>query len=328
MLTKRRFQRGFEGSIRGMGTLAGCVVVVGSSHVDFTVQLDRMPRLGETVIGKGFKVAPGGKGANQAVAASRLGAKVFIVSRVGRDYWGGFLRENFVKNDVSVEYLVEDEEEQTGVALILVDSEGRNIIAVAPGADRKVSREDVDRAERVFREAGAVALQLEIPIETVIYAAEKAWRHGVRVVLTPAPVHPLPEKLLEKVTVLTPNRVEAEELTGVKIRDLKDAATAGTILVERGVDNVVITLGERGAFLVNAERSVHIPPFKVKAVDTTGAGDAFSGALAVALAEGKNVDDSVRFANVAAAISTTKLGAQEALPERGEVEEALKLLGF
>ncbi|MBS7248308.1 MAG: ribokinase [Candidatus Jordarchaeales archaeon] len=302
---------------------AGRVVVVGSSHVDFTIILDTIPRVGETVIGKGFKLAPGGKGANQAVAAARLGAEVYMVSRVGRDHFGKTLLKNFKLNGVRTDYVFEDVEAHTGIAFILVDSSGRNTIAVAPGADLKVSREDVEKASEVISSADVVLLQLEIPLETVAYAIEEAWREGVCVVLTPAPAQPIPDSVLSKVNVLTPNEIEAEMLTKIRVHDLSDAAAAGRKLLEKGVDAVVITLGDKGALLVDREGEFHVPALPVKPIDTTGAGDCFSGALGVAIAEGLTMREAVIFANTAAGLSTTKIGAQEGMPTREEVKQAL-----
>ncbi|MEM1659139.1 MAG: ribokinase [Candidatus Jordarchaeales archaeon] len=301
--------------------MAGLVVVVGSSHVDFTILLDRIPRVGETVIGKEFRLSPGGKGANQAVAAARLGAKVYMVSRVGRDHFGRMLLENFKLNGVRTDFVFEDPEAHTGVAFILVDLDGRNTIAVAPGADLKVSKEDVEKASEVIKRADVVLLQLEIPLETVAYTVEKAWEVGARVVLTPAPARPIPDSVLGKVDVLTPNEVEAEMLTGIKVQDLSDAAAAGRKLLEKGVRAVVVTLGDKGALLVDKEGEFHVPALPVKPVDTTGAGDCFSGALGVALAEGLSMREAVFFANAAAGLSTTRIGAQEGMPTREEVEQ-------
>ncbi|MBS7287818.1 MAG: ribokinase [Candidatus Freyarchaeota archaeon] len=304
--------------------MAGRVAVVGSSHVDFTILLDKMPKVGETVVGKGFRVSPGGKGANQAVAAARLGAEVHMVSRVGRDAFGKLLLDNFRINGVRTNHVFEDPEAHTGVAFILVDSAGRNMIAVAPGVDLHVSKEDVEKASEAIRGADVVLLQLEIPLETVAYTVEKAWKQSVPVVLTPAPAQPIPESVLSKVSVLTPNEVEAEMLTGVKVQSLRDATVAGRKLLEKGVGSVVLTLGDKGALLVDEEGEFHVPALPVKPVDTTGAGDCFSGALGVALAEGLNMKKAVVFANTAAGLSTTKTGAQEGMPTRKEVEHVLK----
>ncbi len=304
--------------------MASRVVVVGSSHVDFTVLLNELPRIGETVIGHGFKVSMGGKGANQAVAAARLGAEVYIVSRVGKDHFGKMIIENFAKNNVKTDYVLEDSNGHTGVAFILVDAFGRNMIAVAPGVDLNISKDDIDKADVIMRKAAVLLLQLEISIETIAYAIEKAWKYGVQVVLTPAPARPIPESILSKVSILTPNEIEAEMLTGVNVQSLSDAATAGRKLLEKGVQSVIITLGAKGVLLVNEEGDFHVPALPVKPVDTTGAGDCFSGALGVALAEGLSIKEAVIFANVAAGLSTTKVGAQEGMPTRKEIEKVLK----
>ncbi len=220
-----------------------------------------------------------------------------------------------------------DEEAHTGVALIFVDARGENMIAVAPGADEKVSPGDVESAREAFRGAHALLLQLEIPLETVQRAAEAAKEEGARVILNPAPARKLPESLLKLVDVLTPNEVELEMLSGVPVKSDEDIVKATEKLLNLGISAVVVTLGARGALIVSRDGKEEVPAFKVKPVDTTGAGDAFNGALAVALAEGKSLKDAVLFANMVAAIKVTKPGAQEGLPWRREVEEFAKERG-
>ncbi len=304
--------------------LAPQVSVVGSIHMDFFILMDHLPVPGETVLGKSFTMQPGGKGANQAVAAARLGAKTYMVGRVGGDIFAEEVLNNFRRNGVDVSYVRRDPETHTGVAFIFVDSRGENMIAVAPGADARVSTHDVDSAIDVISSSDVLMLQLEIPIETVVYAAKVAWEHNVKVVLNPAPARTLPEEIYGYIHVLTPNRIEAQMLSGVRIESREDIVKAAHVLMDKGVENVVITLGAEGALLVSEEGVYHIPAFKVRPVDTTGAGDAFNAALAVAIAEGRSLREAVRLANAAAAIKITRVGAQAGLPYRRDLEEFLK----
>ena len=304
------------------------VGVLGSIHMDYVVTLDRMPRLGETVIGRGFKMTPGGKGANQAVAAARLGADVYMIGMVGNDVIGDELIKNFERNRVNVDY-VKHAETHSGVALIFVDSEGNNVIAVAPGADYHLSKEDVDEALEDLRDRiGVLLLQLEIPVEVVEYAIRRFSEEGIRIILNPAPYHELSREALSRVFVATPNEIELELMSGVRIASDEDLMRAGRKAIEDlGIGNLVVTLGERGAMIIARDRHELIPAFRVKPVDTTGAGDAFNGALAVALVRGEALESAARYANAVAALSTLKLGAQEALPTSKEVEKFLEERG-
>lgn len=300
------------------------IVVVGSSNTDMIIQLDRIPRPGETILGGEFSIAAGGKGANQAVGAARAGGSVTFVARVGQDMFGDQAIAGFKRDGICVDHVFRDKAAPSGVALIFVAKDGENSIAVAGGANARLAPADVKKAAKAIRSAAVLVAQLETPLGTVQAAAEIAAKAGVRVILNPAPARPLPDKLLRLVSILTPNETEAELLTGIKVTNETAAARAADKLRARGVQTVILTLGPRGAFVANASGSELVPGFKVKAVDTTAAGDIFNGALAVALAESKPLPAAVRFANAAAALSVTKLGAQPSAPTRKEIEKFLR----
>ncbi|GAB4567674.1 MAG: ribokinase [Anaerolineae bacterium] len=302
----------------------GRVVVVGSSNTDMIVQADRLPRPGETVLGGDLVMAAGGKGANQAVAAARLGAQVAFVARVGNDMFGAEAIERFRREGLDVSHVVRDPEAPSGVALIVVEPGGQNIIAVAPGANARLSPDDVAAAREVFVGAGVVLLQLEVPVETVLAAAQAGRQAGARVILNPAPAPsgPLPDEIWASVDIVTPNETEAAALTGADAPE--DAARA---LLARGVGIVIVTLGAEGALVATRDGMQRMPGFPVQAVDATAAGDAFNGALAVALARGDDLDVAVRYAHAVAAISVTRLGAQPSLPTAAEVEAFLRERG-
>jgi ribokinase len=299
------------------------IVVVGSTNLDMVVKAARIPRPGETVLGGRFTTSPGGKGANQAVAAARLGADVTFVARVGSDPIGREAVEQFRREGIRTDYLIEDSAEAHGVALILVDEQGENAIAVAPGANARLSPEDVDRAEPAFAACDGVLLQLEVPLAAVDRAVALAKKHGKRVMLNPAPYMAVPNALLSRVDVLTPNETEAEMLLGGGEAGLGGIANTAGELLRKGVGCVIVTLGREGVFVVTPEGEYHLPGKHVKAVDTTAAGDAFSGALAVWLAEGLEFREAVRRAIAASALSVTRMGAQASLPTRAELEAML-----
>jgi ribokinase len=300
------------------------ILVIGSSNTDMIIKLDRIPRPGETILGGAFVTAAGGKGANQAVGAARAGGQVTFIARVGQDMFGEQAVAGFVKDGINVDHVTRDKTHPSGVALIFVAKDGENSIAVAGGANAKLSPADVKKAKAAFARASVLVMQLETPLETVQAAAALAAKAGVPVILNPAPAQPLPDKLLECISILTPNETEAELLTGIAVKDDATAAAAAARLRARGVQTVIITLGARGAYVATESGGQLVPGFKVKAMDTTAAGDVFNGALAVALAEGKPLDLAVRFANAAAAISVTQLGAQPSAPTRREIEKFLK----
>ena len=296
------------------------IIVVGSSNTDMIIQLERIPRPGETILGGQFATAAGGKGANQAVAAARAGGQVTFVARVGRDMFGDQAVAGFVSDGINVDYIVRDETAPSGVALIFVAQDGENSIAVAGGANGLLSPADVEKAAPALSGASALVMQLETPLPTVQAAAGLAAAAGVRVILNPAPAQPLPDELLQRVSILTPNETEAELLTGIAVVDDATAHQAADKLLARGVQNVILTLGARGALVVNSQTRQLVPGFAVKAVDTVAAGDVFNGALAVALGEGQPLLGAVQFANAAAAISVTRSGAQPSAPTREEID--------
>jgi ribokinase len=300
------------------------IVVIGSSNTDMIIRLDRIPRPGETILGGEFVTAAGGKGANQAVGAARAGGQVTFVARVGQDMFGDQAVAGFRRDGINTDFVLRDPTAPSGVALIFVAKDGENSIAVAGGANARLSPADVKKAKQAVASASVLVMQLETPLETVQAAAELAARAGVRVILNPAPAQPLPDRLLKLVSILTPNETEAELLTGIPVDDDAAAAKAADKLLAKGVQTVILTLGARGAFVATKKGKQLVPGFKVKPADTTAAGDIFNGALAVALAEGKPLAEAVRFANAAGALSVTKLGAQPSAPKRQEIDRLLE----
>lgn len=297
------------------------IVVIGSSNTDLVVRAQRIPTPGETVLGGSYMTAGGGKGANQAVAASRLGADVTLVARIGADPFGDALLDGFAQEGISTRFVVRDAESHSGVALIVVDDNGENAITVAPGANARLTEEDVDRAQECIAEADALLLQLETPLSAVHRAATIARAAGVPTILNPAPAQPLSRQLLRSVSVLTPNQSEAEHLTGIPVPDAPAASLATEMLRTAGVPAVVITLGASGAYCADADGTEHVAAVPVTAVDTTAAGDAFNGALAVALAQAAPLVDAVRFATAVAAVTVMRPGAQPSLPSLSQVDE-------
>jgi len=298
------------------------IVVVGSANTDMVVQVVHLPVQGETVLGGKFVMARGGKGANQAVAAARLGAQVTFVARLGRDAFGQEAAAAYQADGINTDYIAWDDQVPSGVALIMVNEAGQNIIAVAPGANGRLAPDDVMAAERVIKEADGVLLQLEIPLETVWTAVKLARRYGVRVIVNPAPAARLPDELLKSVDILTPNEGEVTVLTGgYSAPHTLDVAPL--LYHHSGVQTLVVTLGAEGALVIDHGKKITVPGFAVKPVDTTGAGDAFNGALAVALARGEQLVEAVRYANAVGALTVTRLGAQSSLPTEEQVRQFL-----
>jgi ribokinase len=299
------------------------IVVVGSSNTDMIIKVPHVPVPGETIIGGTFSTAAGGKGANQAVAAARAGGDVTFVARVGEDMFGQKAKDGFVKDNINVDHVLNDKDAPSGVALIFVGEDGENSIAVASGANANLSPSDVEVAGDAISSADILIMQLETPLETVQKAATIASENGVKVILNPAPACELSDDILSRVSILTPNESEAELLTGIKVESEKDAAAAADALMAKGIETVIVTMGPKGAFVVTADSKELVGGFSVKAVDATAAGDVFNGTLAVAMAEGKPLKEAVKFANAAAALSVTKLGAQPSAPTREEIEKFL-----
>lgn len=304
---------------------APSVVVVGSSNTDMIIRVDRVPRPGETLLGGEFSTAPGGKGANQAVAAARAGGRVAFVARLGRDAFGDAALAGLRKEGMDLSRVVRDAAHPSGVALIFVGADGENSIGVAGGANQRLSPGDIAAAGHLISRARVVLLQLETPLGTVEAAARRARKAGVEVILNPAPARPLSDALLRNVSLLTPNETEASILSGTAVVDAPSAADAARILLKRGVRAVIVTLGAKGALVATGDGTELVPGFRVKAVDSTAAGDVFNGALAVRLAEGRPLLEAVRFAQAAAAISVTRGGAQPSIPTRTEIRAMLRL---
>jgi ribokinase len=299
-------------------------VVIGSSNTDLVIRVPRIPRPGETLLGGTFLSAAGGKGANQAVGAARSGGQVALIARVGDDAFGDQAIAGLRRDGIDVSQVIRDRHAASGAAMIFVARDGENSIAVAGGANANLSPADVKRAAGLIRSSALLIAQLETPLATVMEAAQVAAKAGVQVLLNPAPARSLPNPLLRLISILTPNETEAEHLTGIRVTDDASAARVCAKLRARGVGTVILTLGARGAFLATAGGHERVPGFKVRAVDSTAAGDIFNGALGVALTERKPLRDAVRFANAAAALSVTRLGAQPSAPTRGEIDRFLR----
>jgi ribokinase len=295
------------------------IVVIGSTNTDMVIKTRKIPAPGETILGGEFFMNPGGKGANQAVAAARLGGKVTFIAKTGNDIFGDQAKENFRHEGINTSYLIQDKTHPSGVALITVDEKGENSIVVAPGANGQLCEADLLPALPIIEQGGFILMQLEIPMTTVEYVAAIASKNRVKVIINPAPAQRLSDSLLKHISILTPNQSEAALLTGIAVVDLPSAEAAGRVLQSKGVGIIIITLGDQGAFVLTSTESFHIPVQKVEVMDTTAAGDVFNGALTVALAEGKRLREAVEFACRASSISVTRMGAQASAPYRNEL---------
>ena len=296
------------------------ILVVGSCNTDMVIKAAHLPRPGETILGGTFFMNPGGKGANQAVAIARLGGSVTFICKTGSDIFGHQSQQLFEEEGINTSYVFSDSGNPSGVALITVDEKAENCIVVASGANANLLPSDLAKAEEAIELADLILMQLEVPMETVCFVADIAWQKGKKVILNPAPAHPLPADLLHHLYLITPNETEAEMITGVKITDDISAVEAARVLSGMGVQHVIITLGSKGALICSDGEAEIVPALKVEAVDTTAAGDVFNGALTVALSEGRNLKEAVRFACKASAISVTRVGAQSSAPYRNEVD--------
>lgn len=297
------------------------IVVIGSSNTDMVVKTSHLPVPGETVLGGDFFMNAGGKGANQAVAAARYGNRVVFVAKTGNDLFGEQVRKSMKEDGIVTDYVFIDEEHPSGVALITIDQKAENCIVVAGGANMYLKPEDIDKAKDEILGGDVVLMQLETPIETVEYAAKMAAEAGVKVILNPAPAptEPLSKELISNLFLITPNRSEASRLTGIEVTDLASAQRAALALYDMGAKNVIVTLGSEGSLVYDGHMMMRVEAIKVEAVDTTAAGDTYNGVLASVIAEGKSLIDAVHEANIAGAISVTRMGAQPAAPTREEI---------
>lgn len=297
------------------------IAVIGSSNTDMVIKCRHLPAPGETILGGNFFMNAGGKGANQAVAAARLNGDVCFIARVGNDIFGQQALDLFRKENINTDFISIDDINPSGVALITVDDMGENCIAVASGANGNLSIGDIKQAEQVLLKAKVLLIQLEIPLATIEYVIGFAKRNNKKLVLNPAPACALADELLAGITVITPNETEASMLSGMEVADMDSAKQAARVLSTKGIETVIITMGQAGALLYHQNKFSLVATNKVNAVDTTAAGDVFNGALAVALSEQKSIEEAVRFANIAASISVTRLGAQASAPYRNELVE-------
>ncbi len=295
------------------------IVVVGSCNTDMVIKADRLPVPGETILGGTFFMNPGGKGANQAVAASRMGGNVTLISKTGNDVFGKQSVMLYNAENIKTDYIFSDSRHPSGVALITVDSYGENCIVVASGANAYLTPADINKASAEIEGSDLILMQLEIPIETVEYVADMAYKKGIKVILNPAPARALSNELLKHLYIIIPNKSEAEILSGIKVCDIESAKQAADIISAKGVDIVVITLGSQGALIKENDEYQFVEAFKVDAVDTTAAGDTFCGSVCVGLSEGRTILDSVKMAARAAALTVTRMGAQTSIPFRSEL---------
>jgi ribokinase len=294
------------------------ILIIGSSNTDMVIKTDKLPLPGETVLGGNFFMNAGGKGANQAVAAARLGGRVTLITKLGDDIFGQQALDGFKKEKINTQYILTDRNSPSGTALILVNDEGENSIAVAPGANAKLVPADIDQAGQI-EEAEIILMQLEIPLETISYVAGKVKAAQCKLVINPAPAQELSDEILDGLFLITPNETEAFVLTGIKVIDANSAFEAAEIFIKKGVQHVIVTMGSNGAVFQDRHQKFAVSAPMVKALDTTAAGDVFNGALVVALTEGINWKQAVSFAVQAASISVTRMGAQSSAPYRKEI---------
>lgn len=295
------------------------IIVLGSSNMDMVVKSSRLPKPGETILGGTFLMNPGGKGANQAIAVARLGGKVRFISKIGNDIFGKQLLELYKSEGIDTATVLTDMENITGVALITVDANAENCIVVASGANASLSKDDIMLMKYCFKDCDFLLMQLETPLDTILYASMLAKENGIKTILNPAPAQQLPDSLLSSLYMITPNKTEAEMLSGLKITDKNSVKVAAEIIAAKGVENVIVTLGSEGAYVREENESYFVEACEVKAIDTTAAGDTFNGALCTALAEGFSIRQAAKFASKAASISVMRMGALDSVPYRYEL---------
>lgn len=295
------------------------ICVIGSLNMDLVVNVEKMPKAGQTLLGSNFKEVPGGKGANQAVAMARLNGNVTMIGKVGNDSFGETLVNSLKKDNVNTDY-IQVEEGPSGVALITVDKNAQNSIVVAPGANYKLTKEDIEKNIDAIKNSDIVVVQLETPLETIKYALKKAKELGKYTILNPAPAVVLEDEIIENVDLLTPNETELEIISQKSIGNEDDINKCAQIMINKGVKELIVTLGSKGSLYINKETSMFKNAYKVEAIDTTAAGDSYTGALAVAIACGKDMEYAMDFASKVGALSVMKEGAQSSLPSLIEVE--------
>ena len=301
------------------------IYIIGSSNTDMVIKSNSIPKPGETIIGGDFYSFQGGKGANQAVAAAKLGGKAIFICKVGDDSLGKKSIKEYKRHGINTKYICVDKGENTGVALIMVDKKGENLISVASGANSKLNLNDIIFIEKKLKPKDIVLIQLEIPLEVVKFIISLCYRLSVKLILNPAPFNKIDDDYLKCIHTITPNMIEAESLTGIKVFDINSSRMAARKLKAKGIKNVFITMGREGVFYItDDEKEGHVLPKKVKAIDSTAAGDTFNGALAAALSFGMKIFDSAEFANSAASISVTKMGAQDSIPSINELDKKYK----
>ena len=295
------------------------ICVIGSLNMDLVVNVDEMPKKGQTLIGSKFREIPGGKGGNQAVAASRLGGDVRMIGKVGDDGFGQRLLNQLKADKVNTDY-IQVEEGPSGVAVITVDKNAENSIVVSPGANFKLTESDIDKCIDAIKESNVVVIQLETPIDTIKYALEKSKELGKFTILNPAPAVKLGDDIIKNVDLLTPNETELEILSGVSIESEEDIQKAANIMIQKGVKQLIVTLGSKGSLYLDKDKTEFKKSYKVEAIDTTAAGDSYTGALSVAFSQGKSIDEAMDFASKVGALCVTKVGAQTSIPNLYDVE--------
>ncbi|SVB61221.1 uncharacterized protein METZ01_LOCUS214075 [marine metagenome] len=302
----------------------GQVTVVGSFMYDLVATVPRRPKTGETLVGNTFGMFLGGKGANQAIAASRAGSKVTMVGRLGNDFFGKQFLEKFSREGINTDFVTQDDENGTGVAMPLIDASGDNSIVIIPQANMALTVENINQAQSTIADADVLVMQCEVPMDANQRAAEIAKQNDTLVILNPAPAQLIPDQILKLVDIIIPNEIETETLTGLPTKTENEVLVAGRNLLSKGVETVILTLGDRGSLLLNEDGEKLIPAFDVSVVDTTAAGDSFCGVLAASLANGISINLSVEIANAAGALAVTKLGAEPSLPQRDAIDDLLQ----